>query len=177
MPGELGCSIGWTLLFYWDNSIVSLGQLNCFIGSTQLFHCKYGAFLPDLLNLLFNSCVRLEMSIDKRRYQIKKTNILVLLLKERGGVLTQKCTKMFYGAKTKNNQDTLKHKLNKYFVGSTGIWNQIRTPAFILSSCCYCCSSAFLTYTCARNSKLDTHLGGSIQTYKKNGSTWTCTCS
>ena len=84
MPGELGCSIGWTLLFYWDNSIVSLGQLNCFIGSTQLFHCKYGAFLPDLLNLLFNSCVRLEMPIDKRPHQIKKPKKLVLLLKERG---------------------------------------------------------------------------------------------
>ena len=52
--------------------------------------------------------------IDKRPHQIKKPKNLVLLLKERGGVLTQKCTKMFNGAKTKNDQDTLKHKLNTY---------------------------------------------------------------
>ena len=28
--------------------------------------------------------------------------------------MTQKCTKMFNGAKTKNDQATLKHKLNTY---------------------------------------------------------------
>ena len=41
-----------TLLFDCGSSAVSLGKPNCFFGSTQLYHCDWGGFVPAMLVML-----------------------------------------------------------------------------------------------------------------------------